>query len=448
MPRRRRRPSAAAFVAELTAAMPHPWVTYTIVAVNAVVFAVMVASGVSPIAPGVEELFAWGADYGPATAGGEWWRIVTCAFLHFGAVHLAANLWCLWVAGPLAERLLGHGVFTSVYLYSAIGGSLASLAWDPTIVSAGASGAVFGTYGALFACALRLRRIVPVAMFEHLRASAGVFVLFNVAYGMRGSNIDHAAHLGGLVAGIVGTWVLCRAPAEPTPHSPMLAVDWRMGFALVVAMAAGGGAVAWRVERSDIVRAERAALAAWDRGWQDMDRAEAAGRFDEALAHNEALLAIAPAEPALHGRRGFHLGSLGRHADALSATDRALALAGTTAMRHSNRAWSLAALGRHEEGVRAARRALELDPGLALARFNLLDCLHELGRHDELLREAEVAVAQHGGSPPAHAWVGRALSNLERYAEALAAIDHALALDPGHAWAREHRAWLLQQLPK
>lgn len=437
---RRGRSGVSAFSTQMAAAMPHPWVTYAIVAANAAVFVVMVASGVSPVSPNTDVMFAWGADFGPSTARGEWWRLVTCTFLHFGGVHLALNLWCLCVAAPLAERLLGHGVFAVVYFFSAVLGSLTSIAWDPYAVAAGASGAVFGTYGALFACSLALRGKVPVTTFEHLRLSAVIFVLGNVVYGLAKQGIDHAAHVGGLLGGFAGTWMLCRPPVDSTPRSPLLRVDRRFVVALIAVLAVGVCAAAWRVDNSAFVRIQVA--------WEKMLQAEAAGRFDEALEHTDTMLALAPTDADLHCRRAYYLGSLGRHEEALAAADGAVALDATQATYHSNRAWSLAALSRHEEGVRAAEQALSLDPRLLIARYNLIDCLDELGHNEDLLREAKVVVEQDRGNVNAHTRHSWALRKLGRFPEALAAVEQALAIEPGHTWSLEQRSWLLQKLGK
>jgi hypothetical protein len=132
---RRRRTSASGFASQLAAAMPRPWVSYALLGINAIVFLLMIATGVSAIDPTTPELLAWGADFGPWTVGGEWWRLVSNAFVHIGVLHLLLNMWCLQGVGPLAERLLGHGVFAVVYVFSGILGSLVSIAWNPTWVS-------------------------------------------------------------------------------------------------------------------------------------------------------------------------------------------------------------------------------------------------------------------------------------------------------------------------
>lgn len=118
--------------------------TYALLAINIVIFIAMLASGVSWIAPEPGQVLRWGADYGPYTLGGQYWRLIASMFLHFGIIHLAGNMWCLWSLGQLTEKLLGSISVLGLYLLTGIGASLLSLSWDPMRVSAGASGAIFG----------------------------------------------------------------------------------------------------------------------------------------------------------------------------------------------------------------------------------------------------------------------------------------------------------------
>lgn len=184
--------------------------TPLLVIANVLVFLVMVARGVNAFSPTVQSLVDWGADYGPKTMSGQWWRLVTCMFLHCGILHLVFNMWVLWDLGRLVERLVGNVGFLVLYFVSGIAGSLASLAWNPTIVSAGASGAVFGVAGALVGLLSFRRDAVPAPVLKHLRSSMGVFLLYNVVYGLRASGIDMAAHIGGLLAGFLCGLVLSQ----------------------------------------------------------------------------------------------------------------------------------------------------------------------------------------------------------------------------------------------
>ncbi len=91
----------------------------------------------------------WGANWGPLTTAGEWWRILTACFLHFGIVHLLCNMYALLLAGLLAERLFGNWFYLAIYIGTGLASSLTSLWWHPELICAGASGAIFGVYGAL-----------------------------------------------------------------------------------------------------------------------------------------------------------------------------------------------------------------------------------------------------------------------------------------------------------
>ena len=123
--------------------------TPAIVAANVLVFATMIATGVNFFEPTVASMLDWGGNFGPLTENGQWWRLVTCLFLHYGILHLGFNMWVLRDLGRVVERLVGNVGFVALYFVSGIAASLASLTWNPVVVSAGASGAVFGVAGAL-----------------------------------------------------------------------------------------------------------------------------------------------------------------------------------------------------------------------------------------------------------------------------------------------------------
>ena len=88
-------------------------VTGALVAINVLVYSVMVLRGVSPWWPGPEQLLPWGANYGPYTMGGQAWRIPACNYVHVGLLHLLLNMWCLWNLGHLAEHIFGRWTFVA-----------------------------------------------------------------------------------------------------------------------------------------------------------------------------------------------------------------------------------------------------------------------------------------------------------------------------------------------
>jgi len=183
--------------------VPRPLITYILVGINLAVFAAMVVSGVSATRPTSDQLLRWGADFGPYTFGGQWWRMVSATFVHIGLLHLALNMWCLWNLGALAELLFGRRAFILLYILCGLGGSAASLAWSPTAVSAGASGAVFGVAGALIALfKFAHLRIPPEEMKAQLK-SLVAFAGYNLLFGAISPRINNAAHLGGLFTGLL-----------------------------------------------------------------------------------------------------------------------------------------------------------------------------------------------------------------------------------------------------
>ncbi len=203
--------------------------TRAIVAINAVVFVLMVVNGVNPMRPDTQAVIQWGANFGPMTMNGEWWRLLSSMFLHFGIIHIGFNMWVLWDVGRMVERLVGNVGFIILYLVAGITGSIASLAWHPVVVSAGASGAVFGVFGALLGFLALRRDTVPAEVLRRLRKVAVSFVVLNVILGLSIPGIDNAAHLGGFAGGFLCGLVLSRPLDVQT-----VARRWRHNLATAV----------------------------------------------------------------------------------------------------------------------------------------------------------------------------------------------------------------------
>lgn len=194
---------------------PHTsvWLTPTLLGLNLAVFIGMAATGVDILSPDVQSLSGWGANVGQLTVSGQWWRLLTSMFLHVGIVHLLFNMWVLWGIGGVVERLLGNVGFAVVYLLGGLYGSFASLAWDPDVVSAGASGAIFGLYGALLGFLLRDRHSIAKDVQRQTAKSALIFLGYNLLFGMAHRGVDVAAHLGGLLGGFLCGYFLALPPA-------------------------------------------------------------------------------------------------------------------------------------------------------------------------------------------------------------------------------------------
>lgn len=166
----------------------------------------------------MEPYLRYGANYGPLTADGQWWRLVTYMFMHYGLVHLLLNAWALFQAGHIVEKLFGRALYVLIYAGSGLMGGLATLLWSGTKVSAGASGAVFGVYGALLGYLLREKHGVPAGIFRPMLRSTLLFAGYNLVFGAVHPNIDNAAHIGGFLGGLLLGW-LCALPLDREPRN-------------------------------------------------------------------------------------------------------------------------------------------------------------------------------------------------------------------------------------
>lgn len=168
-------------------------------------------------------LLRFGANYGPLTVGGgEWWRLVGATFMHIGWMHVAMNMYSLWVVGPILERFMGTLRFLAMYAVAGLGGSLASVAFGTGNLSAGASGAIFGVFGATALLGWRWRDSIPTGIRRQLLGGMVPTILFNLFVGSTIPGIDNRAHLGGLVAGMAFTALV--PPRIAMPRLPAWAV--------------------------------------------------------------------------------------------------------------------------------------------------------------------------------------------------------------------------------
>ena len=189
-------------------------VTTLLIAANTLVFLAMLASGISFLHPSPLDIFRWGGDFGPATLGAhQYWRLLASCFLHFGIIHIGMNMYVLFQIGPFIEVTFGRVRYLLVYLIAGLLGSVTSVVVHPVAVGAGASGAIFGLYGAVFAFLLRNRSTLDPAATKSIARSAGIFVFYNVVYGSVSRGTDLSAHFGGLVAGFLAG--LALTPPRP-----------------------------------------------------------------------------------------------------------------------------------------------------------------------------------------------------------------------------------------
>ncbi len=189
--------------AEVNAAMnpagSNLYVTCSIIGINIIVFVLMAINGAGIFEPNGLVHIKWGSNFTALTLSGDWWRLVSNIFIHFGIIHIAMNMYALYSIGAYLEPLLGKIKYTTAYLCTGVLASIVSLWWHKEGVNgAGASGAIFGMYGLFLA--LLTTDVIPKKLRSSLLPGIAIFVLYNLAYGMKGG-IDNAAHSGGLLSG-------------------------------------------------------------------------------------------------------------------------------------------------------------------------------------------------------------------------------------------------------
>ena len=133
-------------------------------------------------------------------AAGEWWRIFTSAFFHLGPIHLAFNMYVLYLYGSIVERMYGRLEFAAIYLLCAAGGSVLTILVDPTQFAAGASGAIFGVIGLLFAVSRRHHAVLGREA-RTVMAGIGSYLVFLLLFTVLVPNISWTGHLGGMIVG-------------------------------------------------------------------------------------------------------------------------------------------------------------------------------------------------------------------------------------------------------
>ncbi len=178
------------------------WVTWAIVAINVAVFLVdgALGGGGFSLFGGAGPLAQAGVIYGPAVAHGEWWRMITSAFLHYGILHIAFNMYALWLFGPIMEQMYGHLEYAVIYLLCALGGSVLTILAAPQTPALGASGAIFGLFGLAFIVSRR-RHLLLGPQARAMLSQVGTLLVLNLIITFSVPAISWTGHVGGLAVG-------------------------------------------------------------------------------------------------------------------------------------------------------------------------------------------------------------------------------------------------------
>ena len=355
-------------------------VTQAIFGINVAVFIAMVLAGVSMLdSPSGQDLVHWGANFGPLTVSGQWWRLLTCVFVHGGLLHVAANMYWLWVLGGLAESLYGHWTFAIVYVIAGLNASISSLIWNPLVLSVGASGAVFGIAGALMASFYLGEFTLPRAAVAGTLRNIAAFAVITLFLGAVSSGTDNAAHVGGLLMGLLLGALIAKVAPGHNDYLRRIAVLF-VGVLVVL------GAGVW-VQRSHAY--------------------------------------------VLHGRNGVGLLVQGKTDQGIAELQKSIRLRPNFAPAHEELAQAYIAKRDFENAAAELQRVIALSPRNEDAYYRLGMIYLE----EKIPVKAQDVFAQllkiDPNSAPGHGGLADALANQQQNRDALEEYKRTAAIDPG-----------------
>jgi rhomboid protease GluP len=392
--------------------------TLILISINLAIFLAMALSAGQLLRFSGDQVLRWGANYGPLTMNGQLWRLITAMFVHIGLAHLLLNMWCLYELGAITEHIYGRWSMLLLYGLTGIGGGVASLARNPTIVSAGASGAVFGLAGVLITSLAFGKLAAPRSELMVAMASLLAFAAYNLTYGFLKGGIDNGAHVGGLVSGLLlGIAVSHGAPQK-----------WRRqlalcGLSLLVLIA--GYASVKRIRGQVVgIEAARLALAGGDPGQaiHRLNTLPGAARNTQAIA----ILAAAYTQKKQYSEAEKYYRSW-------------LQLAPNNFAAHDGLGLLLAVTGRLDEATQELQKSVTLQPAMPDAWLQLGLIQQKLGRHADAAVSLKNAAALNPDSMQTQFALGISEMNLRQYPAAIAAFQKAAQLTPNNY---EAQIWL------
>jgi membrane associated rhomboid family serine protease/Flp pilus assembly protein TadD len=394
---------------------PRVYMTPTLIILNVIIFGLMVVRSDPVLKATSSSLVQWGANYGPLTLGGQWWRLVASCFLHLGIVHLVSNMVALAIIGPFMEKLLGNVAYLTLYLMAGIAGSAASLALYPFVISAGASANIMGLYGALVAVFIRCREAVPGEKWARQSKVMAAFIGFCLLYGLFSPevDVDIAGHFGGLLSGFVlGLCLAQRVPQKAVGHRWRNTMAGISGVTLVVATV--------------LILAKQ------------HDQANK-GNLDGAIADYDRAIAFAPKVSGVYGLRGAAKVAKGDLDGAIADYDQAIQLNPEFAEAYSLRGAAKVAKGDLDGAIADYGRGIQLDPTLAETYYSRGSARLTKGDLDGALVDGNRAIELNPKLAVAYGLRGSAKLPKGNLDGAIADFDQAIELNPQDADAYSNR---------
>lgn len=386
--------------------------TNVLIAMNLVTLILLACKNPSfLLIPGSQVLIDLGANFGLLTCSGQWWRIVTSMFLHVGALHFLINMYALTKVGPPAEALFGWREFLLIYFFSGIMGSLASLLWNPMLISAGASGAIFGVYGSLLAFMFVQRDEYPPATLRYHALMAAGLLVCNAAYGLMVPEIDNFAHIGGLLSGAFAGFLLAHVEVAqkyraafsiPVMALLIAALGWisftsfgERGFSDyhqgLEALKGRNYALAVEDITRFIFRNPKEADAYGSRGFAYSKE----GELELALSDFNKVTTLAPNSGEAFNSKGWVEDGLAMYDKAIEDATIAIKLNPRAAAYYDTRGYAYASIGQSDKALEDYAKAAKLDPKDTASRYHRLQLLQKLGRPAENAGDKEIASQYH-----------------------------------------------------
>ncbi len=390
--------------------------TWVLITLNVAVFLLLMGRGMPLWSPTGQQVIRAGGNYGPLTLGPQPWRLLTAVFIHVGIVHLLVNMWTLLNVGLLAERLYGRGAFVFVYLSTGIAGNVASIFHNPYVISAGASGALFGVAGALITTLHADQVPAPRHTVRQLLISLIVFSAFSLAYGFYTERIDNAAHLGGLLLGL-GLGAGLGHHLGPSARARAFRKQLFTMAAVVVVLTA---VLVFRLN-GYVATLERARIAL------------SSGKRDQGIAILKQLSAARANDPLIHRALGEAYLTQGELPNAESEFKKATDLNARDFRNWNNLAQVYIVQKRWDDAVRAFTRSTELAPGNAGPWLELGFACQRLDKHKEAVAAFSRTLQIDPSQPLAWYSLGLSQMSLKQYEEAARAFQRAAEFAPNDA---------------
>jgi membrane associated rhomboid family serine protease len=346
-------------------------------------------------------MLRWGANYGPLTLGGQYWRLISCMFVHTSTMHLGWNMLFLWRLGAPLDRVLGRAQTFTIFLFTGVGASLTSLGWHPTSVAAGSSGAIYGQAGVLIALlalgklSLPRRTIMGILFWVLLLMPVGLLV------GHPSESPGYIAHVGGLVTGLaIGALLTTAFRASLSESIVRQHRAWYVtSFLLLLGLV---GEIHLHRDVLNQYREEESRIAdSQKQVSQNPNDANSYANlgdayfmheeFDQAVIQYRRSLKLKPGDSLVEYQLAVTYWSMGRSKDAISYFRETVSRGSATSDQCNMFAWILMSTGNLNEAEQIARKAVALDGMSRNNHRTLAAILTLLHKDKEAERETKLA---------------------------------------------------------